>query len=68
MRDGAPLDARAGNARPHRELMPASFVKAYVKRSKNDAADAARIASSVLAKGETYRAPALAAAGQEARQ
>ena len=48
MCDSASLEPRAADARPHTvKLMPPSYVKAYLKRSKNDANDAAAICEAV---------------------
>ena len=44
---GALLGARADEARPEVRLMPAKDVKAYVKRNKNDTADAEAICKAV---------------------
>ena len=41
------MEPQASGARPHGELMPPSYVKAYLKRSKNDANDAAAICEAV---------------------
>ena len=47
VRHVAPLGTRAQRLGHDVRLMPASYVKAYVKRGKNDAADAAAICEAV---------------------
>ena len=47
LRHVASLVARAQGARPYRALMPPAYVKPYVKRQKNDAADAEAICEAV---------------------
>ena len=55
--NGAPLGARADGARAMTvKLMPRAYVKAYVKRNKNDAADAEAIYEAVGASVDALRA------------
>ena len=57
VRDGAPLGARARRSSGTTvRLMPPSYVKAYVKRGKNDAADAAAICEAVTRPSDALRA------------
>src|SRR5262250_150594 len=47
MSERALLEPPASGARPHGKLLPPNYVKAYLKRSKNDANDAAAICEAV---------------------